>query len=37
MLGNTLDWVGLPTVAAMLGVTDEETLINDLMVIRDNL
>lgn len=37
MLGSTLDWNGLDTVAAMLGVTDVETLITDLMVIRDNL
>ena len=37
MLGNALDWNGLDTVAAMLGVTDVEMLITDLMVIRDNL
>ena len=37
MLGNALDWNGLDTVAAILGVTDVETLINDLMTIRDNL
>ena len=37
MLGNALDWDGLDTVAALLGVKDVEMLINDLMTIRDNL
>lgn len=37
LLGNTLDWAGLPTVAALLGVDDEETLIYDLTTIRDRL
>jgi hypothetical protein len=37
MLGKTLDWQGLDTVAALLGVADMETLIHDLMTIRDNL
>lgn len=37
MLGNTIDWSGLETVATMLGVTDVEMLIYDLMTIRDNL
>lgn len=37
MLGNALDWHGLDTVAALLGVKDVEMLINDLMTIRDNL
>jgi hypothetical protein len=37
MLGNTLDWAGLDTVAALLGVDDQETLIHDLTTIRDNL
>ena len=37
MLGHTLDWNGLDTVATLLGVSDVELLINDLMTIRDNL
>lgn len=37
MLGHKIDWNGLDTVAALLGIPDIELLLNDLMTIRDNL
>lgn len=31
-----IDWAGLPTVCEMLGITDVETLITQLVAIRDH-
>ncbi len=31
-----LDWTGLPVVAELLGITDLEALIDDLLVIKSH-
>lgn len=36
MLGGKIDWSGLELVAELLGVHDIESLVADLMLIRDH-
>ena len=37
MLGNQIDWNGLPIICEMLGVDDVELLIHQLFAIREHL
>jgi len=35
MLGGELDWTALPILVELLAIQDADTLIRDLLVIRD--
>ena len=37
MLGGTIDWQGLPVICELLGITDVEMLLYELMVIRNHV
>lgn len=36
-MGGVIDWTALPIVAEMLGVSDPEALILDLVAIREHM
>lgn len=36
-MGGQIDWAALPVVAELLGADDVETLVADLIVIRDGM
>lgn len=35
MMGGSLDWVALPTVAGLLGIEDIDLLVHELIHLRD--
>lgn len=36
MMGGTIDWTALPTICELIGIEDVETLVMQLLVIRNH-
>jgi hypothetical protein len=37
MMGRAIDWQALPAICDLLGVEDVESLVDDLLTIRDHV